>query len=500
MRQIISPQLQLGETAIGNIQFNLESRDDIPQILRGLQNIHETPEIREDVFKVLERIVPEKDDATEEHSEKVDTTQGRPGMDLWTIFVLGCLRLNINCDYDRLMELANEHNKLRQILGHGLVDEDDEYCLQTIKDNVSLLTPEVLDEINQIVVKAGHALLGAEDAPLNARCDSVVVETDVDYPTDIGLLLDAMRVIIRECGRAAKDLGLPGWRQFEYNYQCLKRLYRIAQKMKHSTSKDEVKVEAREAKIVEAYQAYLNLAKSLLTRAEETLIELRSIALMVGTCERIEHFIAHAERQIDQTDRRVIQGETIPHEEKVFSVFEEHTEWIKKGKAGVPVELGIRVSVVEDTMGFILHHQVMENQTDDKVAVSIIQETKEKFPNLRLCSFDKGYYTPENREQLQGILDKVVMPKKGRRSKKDQEIETEEEFVSARKRHSAVESAINALEVHGLDRCRDHGIDAFKRYIALAVVARNIQKIGAILLQREKEAAQREERKRKLAA
>jgi hypothetical protein len=326
-----------------------------------------------------------------------------------------------------------------------------------------------------------------------------VVETDVHYPTDIYQLLDAMRVIIRICGRVAKDLGLPGWQQYEYNYQCLKRLYRIAQKMKHSTSKDEAKVEARVAQIKEAYQAYLNLAKRLLARAKDTLKELHNIALMVGTCEEIEHFIAHAERQIDQIDRRVIQGEVIPHDEKVFSVFEEHTEWIKKGKAGVPVELGIRVSVLEDTMGFILHHQVMEKQTDDKVAISIIQEAKEKFPALRRCSFDKGYYTPENRKQLQDILDKVIMPKKGRRSKKDQEIETEEEFVSARKQHSAVESAINALEVHGLDRCRDHGIDGFKRYIALAVVARNIQKVGAILLQREKEAAQREERKRKQA-
>ncbi len=500
MRQIISSQLQLGETAIGDIQFNLESRDDIPQILRGLQHIYTTPEIREDVFKILEEIVPEKNNGAEEHSEKVDIAQGRPGMDLWIIFVLGCLRLNINCDYDRLMELANEHNKLRQLLGHGLIDEDYEYCLQTIKDNVSLLTPDVLDKINQVVVKAGHVLLEAEDAPLNARCDSFVVETDVHFPTDINLLLDAMRVIIRACGRAAKDLGLPGWRQYEYNYRCLKNLYRIVQKMKHSTSKDEAKVEARKTQIVEAYNAYLNLAKSLLVRAKETLKELRSIALLAGTCEEIEHFIDHAERQIDQTDRRVIQGEKIPHDEKVFSVFEEHTEWINKGKAGVPVELGIRVNVLEDTMGFILHHQVMERQTDDKVAVSMIQEAKVKYPALRLCSFDKGYYTPENREQLNGILDKVVMPKKGKWSKKDQEIETEEEFITARKQHSAVESAINALEVHGLDRCCDHGIDSFKRYIALAVVARNVQKTGAILLQREKEAAQRKERMRKQAA
>ena len=210
--------------------------------------------------------------------------------------------------------------------------------------------------------------------------------------------------------------------------------------------------------------------------------------------------MAHAERQIDQIRRRVIKGEKIPHEEKVFSVFEEHTEWISKGKAGVPVELGLRVCVLEDTMGFILHHQVMEKQTDDKVAVSIIEETQARFPRLRLCSFDKGFYTPQNREALQERLEKVVLPKKGKWSKKDRKIETEEEFVAARKRHSSVESAINALEVHGLDRCPDHGIEGFKRYIALAIVARNIQKLGAILQQRARETAQRKARAHKQAA
>ena len=500
MRQIISPQIRLGETDIGNIHFDLQSPDDIPQILRGLQYIYTTPEIREAVFKCLEEIVPESDHPTDGCSEKVDTTQGRPGMDLWVIFVLGSVRLITNCDYDRLMELANEHRTLRQLLGHGLVDEGDQYRLQTIKDNVSLLTPEVLDKINQIVVKSGHALLGAEDEPLAGRCDSFVVETDVHYPTDGNLLLDAMRVILRDCGRAAHEFGLPEWRQYEYNYRCLRNLYRIAQKLKPSTSKDAAKVEARKAQIVQAYQAFLDLANRLLGRAKQTLKDLRSMELTEELCEEIERYIVHAERQIDQIDRRVIQGEKIPHDEKVFSVFEEHTEWISKGKAGVPVELGLRVCVLEDTMGFILHHQVMEKQTDDKVAVSIVQEAQAGFPTLRLCSFDKGFYTPGNREQLQGILDKVVMPKKGKLSKKERDIETEEESVIARKRHSAVESGFSALEVHGLDRCRDQGLDGFKRYIALAVVARNVQKLGVIVLQREQEAARRQERARKRAA
>ena len=75
----------------------------------------------------------------------------------------------------------------------------------------------------------------------------------------------------------------------------------------------------------------------------------------------------HAVRQINQIRRRVILGETIPHAEKVFSVFQSHTEWISKGKAGVPVELGLRVCIMEDQHRFVLHHQVMQKQTDDQV-------------------------------------------------------------------------------------------------------------------------------------
>ena len=86
----------------------------------------------------------------------------------------------------------------------------------------------------------------------------------------------------------------------------------------------------------------------------------------------------------------------------------------------------------------------------------------------------------------------MALPRKGKLSKSAQAVEQADGFVKARRAHSAVESAINALEVHGLDRCPDHGIDGFKRYVALAVVARNIHRIGAILTQQQQ---QREKRK-----
>lgn len=201
---------------------------------------------------------------------------------------------------------------------------------------------------------------------------------------------------------------------------------------------------------------------------------------------------------MEQIDRRVLQGEKIPHAEKVFSLFEPHTEWINKGKAGVPVELGLKVCVLESSQGYILHHRVMENETDNQIAVEMIREAQKKYPVLSACSFDKGFHSPENQLGLAELLDQVILPKKGRCNKQEQEKENSPAFRKGRKQHSAVESGINALEVHGLDKCLDHGLEGFKRYIALAVVARNIQKMGSEIIQekRLKQAREKEKQRR----
>jgi len=209
----------------------------------------------------------------------------------------------------------------------------------------------------------------------------------------------------------------------------------------------------------------------------------------------IQKYIAHAERQMDQIRRRVLEGETIAHHEKVFSLFEEHTEWINKGKAGVSQELGLKVCVVKDQFGFLLHHRVMQKEMDDQIAVPIIKETKERFPQLISCSFDKGFHSSNNQKDLSVLLDEVILPRKGKLSALNKEIENSEDFKEARRKHSAIESSINALENHGLDRCHDHGIHGFKRYAGLAVLARNIQILGHILQQKQLQRVQRLEKR-----
>jgi IS5 family transposase len=147
--------------------------------------------------------------------------------------------------------------------------------------------------------------------------------------------------------------------------------------------------------------------------------------------------------------------------------------------------LGLRVAVVEDQHRFIITHQVMEKTTDDQVAVALIEAAQACCTNISSASFDKGFHSPANQEALAAMIPQVVLPKKGKLSQVQREREHDPEFVHLRHQHSAVESAINALEVHGLDRCLDHGTTGFKRYVALAVVARNIQRLGAILRQQE---------------
>lgn len=314
------------------------------------------------------------------------------------------------------------------------------------------------------------------------------METDVHYPTDLNLLFDAMRKVIIGVSRESEYTDVGGWRQYHYNIRQIKRAYRKAEKSKRGGYKDQDKETRRLEKVKAAHKDYIELANEFLHKALKTQEALqKEDRYNEINWVMIADYINHANRQIDQISRRVLEGETIPHSEKVFSLFEPHTEWISKGKAKAPVELGMRVCIMEDQFGFVLHHRVMEKETDVHIAIPMVKETKQRFPHFIACSYDKGFYSKDNKAALKEELDTVILPKKGRLNKQEKAEESNPDYIKQRHQHAAVESGINALEIHGLDRCLDHGLVGFKRYVALAVVARNIQQIGAILRSRKKQ-------------
>lgn len=473
-------ELKSYKNIIGNIQLDLKSRDDIPKIIKGLQHIYLTDDLRNKVYSKLR----------EYHGILADLNTGRPGMELWKVFVMGVLRVNLNWDYDRLHQMVNFHIQIREILGHELEDSY-QYKLSTIKDNFNLLDKEMIDEISNIIVLEGHSLLKKKEENLQCRCDSFVMETDVHFPTDINLLFDSIRKVLDLSPKISEELGVCGFREFKSYRRKIKKLFNKSRK-KSEKRPDDIGYEQLpyDKHRTESHRYYIEYASKIVKKAEN-LLQLSNLKKSKSrsffrAISRLRIYVEYANKFIDQINRRVLLGETIANAEKIYSIFEPYTEWLSKGKANAPVELGLNVCILEDQYGFVLHHHVMKKEVDSDVAFKMVTQAKKNYPNLRQCSFDRGFYSDENIERLNSELDFLVMPKKGKKSQEEKNLENSREFIKARMQHSAVESAINALEQHGLDRCLDHGIQRFRRYVSISVASRNIQKIGIILLEREK--------------
>ena len=308
------------------------------------------------------------------------------------------------------------------------------------------------------------------------RRDSFVARTDVHYPTDVSLLRDAMRGLIRDTGRAAIASGIPGWRQWKHLSRRVKGLYSRVRRTRRARPAD--------------VEAYLDCCRVLIGRIEATIPDLEEKGIDAGG---LRDNLSHAERQAGQTRRRLLMDERIPHGEKMFPVFEPHARWISRGKPGCPVEPGVPVCIPEDSHGFVLHHEVMRQGGDADHAVPMVAAAQARHPDLRAVSFDRGARNPGNRVRAGDMLEENVLPKKGYRNKAEQEREAGEVFVAMCRARPAVESAINNLGHRGLDRIRSRGPAGFARSVALSVVALNIHRIG-LLLRRQQQATGQQHR------
>ena len=184
-------------------------------------------------------------------------------------------------------------------------------------------------------------------------------------------------------------------------------------------------------------------------------------------------------------NRRILQGEKIPHQEKIFSIFETYTEWINKGKSNPNVELGKKLAITTDQFDLIVDYQLMDEEQDRDIVIELADRLLTKY-NIASWSFDKGFWRKENKELLALEVPKVIMPKLGKRNKAEEEEEKSRPFKRLKGKHSAIESNINELEHRGLDRCPDRGIHNYKRYISLGVCAYNLKKIGRQILKQQR--------------
>jgi hypothetical protein len=484
MRKRFEQQNELDADLIPDIEIDGKSRHSLPKLLAGLQYIFVTPALNEAIFEVLEQKILGGKRAT-----------GRLGMSLWEILVLGTMRLNLDYDYDSLYDLSNHHMTVRGILGvhtRQVFSKGKYYPLQTLKDNVSLLDEDALMEISELVVKAGHQLKkneleGASQAPgdfeLHLKADSYAVESNIHFPTDLNLLFDSGRKCLDVIVMILKEVDLPGWRKLKYLRKKFKQSYRTAADIHHR------KGSGYQERLAVATKAYLEEGQRLNKRVEQSLQQMEqrplSIQLMAAMTS-LTYYQSMLVKHLDLVSRRILKGETIPHQEKVFSIFEPHVEWIQKGKHGKKVELGHNTLVTTDQYHFIVDHKVMIGNKDAQQPIELSERLSTRFAQhytLKSISFDRGFYSLLAKKNLQKTFEQVVMPKKGKKTAGQQEEEQDKTFVALRKAHSAVESNINELEHSGVNKVPDKGLPAFKRYVALGVLAYNIKRLGAIVIE-----------------
>ncbi len=199
--------------------------------------------------------------------------------------------------------------------------------------------------------------------------------------------------------------------------------------------------------------------------------------------------------QMDLVERRLLREERIPQAEKVFSLFEPHTQWIAKGKLFPPVELGHRLLITTDQHELILDYQRLDRlEVDATIPLADRLLGRYGQGSIASLSFDKGFSRQADRELLELYIGQVILPKRGKRNRQEAERENQKSFRALRHRHQTIESDIHCLEHHGLNRCLDKGLEGFDRYVGFGVLAYNLHKIGAQLLQRQREELAREQR------
>jgi transposase, IS5 family len=500
MRIAFAQQPTLDCPAPDKVPLNLHCRDEIVPILRALQFIYSDAQRRQTILDLVGKDV----------NRRTRKKFGRPGLSYWEITVLAAMRLGCNLDYDKLQNLAEEHRTLRRMMGIGSWEEDvcgnqKKFDWRTIRDNLCLLRPETLQKLNQAVVAAGHTL--APEAIKQVRGDSFVVETNIHYPTESSLIGDGLRKVLTLSAKLARDYGVAGWRQHEHLHKIVRaELLEIRQAARSKSA-------GKEARLQKGYRALLATAKDLLSRATVLLATVSVLstgatdvlASMASKAKQqeIKGYVTLTQQVCDTARRRVLEKETVSNGDKLFSIFEPHTELIKRDKQPNPIQYGHNVLVIEDAVGFVCYYEVMANGVQDVAIVVPAMKALQKRSDGKIerASFDRGFHSPENQQELAGIVPHPCLATKGAQKGRKQQEEGSVEFRESRRRHPGVESAIGALQAgNGMERCRDRSKQGYERYVGLGILGRNLHVLGKLLIAQEDSRCQAGKSKRKEVA
>jgi IS5 family transposase len=354
------------------------------------------------------------------------------------------------------------------------------------------LTPEVMQFINELVVQAAVEL-GLEDGK-RLRVDTTCVQTDVHHPTDNGLLWDTVRVITRLVQRVGEIIPR-GISTFHNRSRAAKRRYQQIQRMTSVQRRTRLTGKYRE--LIEITEDVVQSAHAVLQKTKDASVrdELQE-ALLRKLRQEITHYCQLGERVLDQTRRRVLQGEQVPNAEKVFSIFEIHTDLIRRGKPLTPEEFGHKVFLAESAQGLITQYQVLEGNPADQnqVEASLLhhQATFDRPPDCYAA--DRGFQSEDNEKicKEEGVKQVSIPQRGGQKTPQRQAYEKTPAFKQGQRFRAGIEGRISVLfRGRGMKRCLAKGRERFEVFVGAAVLANNLLRIAALLVEKKKKNSRR---------
>jgi transposase, IS5 family len=390
-----------------------------------------------------------------------------------------------------LMRVKNwDYRELRERIADGLTLRQfaDFHCAPVPRHDAfqrgfTRLTPETLRAINDMVVQAAVAL-GLEDGS-RLRVDTTVVETDIHHPTDNTLLWDVVRVITRWVGRLAKALECPRIKGFRNRTRSARRRMQEIQRM---TTRQRHEHQSG------TYRALIGIAEEVVASARMVLERTGKrrgkdmfADLVIDEIRRqVAHYCGLGSRVIDQARRRVLHGEQVPNAEKIYSIFEPHTDLIKRGKVRAPIEFGHKVFLAESAQGLITQYEVLKGNPADEMHVTpSLRRHRKAFGRApELYGSDRGFYSEQNVAACvrDGVKVVCIPQRGGGKTAERSAYEKSAPFKLGQRFRAGIEGRISVLfRGRGMKRCLAVGSERFEMWVAAAVLANNLMIIAALL-------------------
>ena len=284
--------------------------------------------------------------------------------------------------------------------------------------------------------------------------------------------------------KAAVDEGLEDGSKLRSDTRAARRRMQEIQRMTST---------ARKSQQTEKYRALIGIAEEVMSSARGVLKQTKNVrgktvaaGLAIEACRaEIEHYCGLGDRVIDQSRRRVLEGEQVPNAEKIYSIFEPHTDLIKRGKVRTPLEFGHKVFLAESANGLITQYKVLDGNPNDHHHVEpSLERHKEAFGQApEVYSADRGFFSEENVEECtQDGVKVVCIPQcGGRRTAEREAYEKSPVFKKGQRFRAGVEGRISVLfRGRGMKRCLAEGRERFELWVGAAVLANNLMKIAEL--------------------